>query len=115
MALVMRVNVRRVSDQGEATNPQGVRSMANQRHLAGHNDTPGLYVITVDGTLDPDWSDRVSGMQISPVSGSDVPQTRLTGWLVDQGSLHGVLSILNSLAMPLVALERVRSGRDGGT
>lgn len=88
--------------------------MPNQRHLAGHNDAPGLYVITVEGLLDPDWSERISGMQISPVPGSEVPQTRLTGWLQDQGSLHGVLSTLNSLAMPIVNLERVRSEGGGG-
>jgi hypothetical protein len=86
--------------------------MRDQRHHAGHHDAPGLYIITVEGTLDPDWADRVSGMQILPDAVSAVPQTRLTGWLRDQGALHGVLSILNSLALPLVSLERVRSERD---
>jgi hypothetical protein len=88
--------------------------MPDPRHFAGHTDTPGLYVITVEGALDPDWSERLSGMQISPVPGTVVPRTRLTGWLRDQGSLHGVLSTLNSLALPIVTLERVRSDPEGG-
>lgn len=88
--------------------------MSDQRYLAGHIDTPGLYVIIVEGILDPDWSERLSGMQISPVPGSALPRTRLTGWLRDQGSLHGVLSTLNSLALTIVTLERVRSDPEGG-
>lgn len=87
--------------------------MPNQWHPAGPGDTPGLYVITIEGALDPDWSERLSGMQISPMPGSVIPQTRLTGWLLDQGSLHGVLSTLNSLSMPIVTLERVRTDREG--
>jgi hypothetical protein len=87
--------------------------MSSQRPLAGSSDKPGLYVITVEGMLDPDWSDRLNGMQVSPVPGCGVPQTRLTGWLLDQGSLHGVLSTLNSLSMPILTLERVRTEREG--
>jgi hypothetical protein len=52
-------------------------------------------------------------MQVSPVPGCGAPQTRLTGWLLDQGSLHGVLSTLNSLSMPILTLERVRTEREG--
>lgn len=86
--------------------------MSHLAGLGGYVDTPGLYVITIDGFLDPDWSDRVHSLQITHATGEGGPQTVLTGWLVDQGALHGVLATLNGLALPIVSLERIRTAND---
>lgn len=81
---------------------------ARGQHVPAGEDS-GLYVITVEGVLDPSWSSRFGEMQILPLPGDSSPQTRLTGWLQDQGALHGVLSTLNGLSLPIVTLERVRT------
>jgi hypothetical protein len=86
--------------------------MPHKSEIGSPSDVPGLYVITIEGVLDPDWSDRVNGLQISHVSESSVPRTRLTGWLADQSALHGVLATLNGLMLPIVSLERVRVATD---
>jgi hypothetical protein len=72
-------------------------------------DVPGLYVITVEGMLDAGWSARFGEMQILHIQGLPTPRTQLTGWLQDQGALHGILATLNGLAMPILSLERVRT------
>lgn len=72
-------------------------------------DVPGLYVITVEGHLDTEWSARLGEMQILPLHGTPTPRTQLTGWLQDQGALHGILATLSGLAIPIVSLERVRT------
>jgi hypothetical protein len=72
-------------------------------------DVPGLYVITVEGILDVEWSARFGEMQILLLQGPPAPRTQLTGWLQDQGALHGILATLNGLAIPILSLERVRT------
>ena len=68
---------------------------------------PQVYRITVAGTLDPDWSDRLSGLRIGPFSGntSDQPVTVLEGVIRDQTQLSGVLNTLFDLRLFLVGVE----------
>jgi hypothetical protein len=71
-------------------------------------DTPGRYRILVRGTLDASWSDRLGGLTVSAACLADsTPATTLTGELVDQSALVGVVNALHDLGFPLMAVERV--------
>jgi len=68
--------------------------------------TPATYRITVQGYLDSSWSDDFGGMAVSnEVARDGSAQTILTGWLVDQAALFGILDGLYGLGFPLVAVE----------
>ncbi len=66
------------------------------------------YQIKVEGLLDQSWSDWFEGMQITfekGSSGTDV--TILTGIVVDQAALHGVLNRLRDLNVLLLSVQLV--------
>jgi hypothetical protein len=70
--------------------------------------TPATYRITVQGYLDSSWSDDLGGLAVSKqVAADGSTQTLLTGWLVDQAALFGVLDRLYGLGFPLVSVECV--------
>src|SRR6476659_2961224 len=64
---------------------------------------PATCVIRVRGVLSPDWSVRLGGMRIMTMRRSDRVVTELVGRLADQAALHGVLSALYELGMPLIS------------
>ena len=73
-------------------------------------DEPGVYKICVYGRLDKSWSNRLSGLAIHTVENSNyIEETVLTGELVDQAALFGVLNTLYSLGYTLLFVERVPS------
>jgi len=64
----------------------------------------GTYKIIVGGHLDEQWEDWFYSMKISHVADG---YTVLTGYLVDQSSLHGILSLIRDLNLILVSLYRL--------
>ncbi len=68
--------------------------------------TPATYCLRLQGVLDKSWSEQMSGMTIS-VTGAEegAPVTTLTGRLVDQAALLGVLNSVYNLGMPLLSVE----------
>ena len=70
--------------------------------------TQAKYRITIQGHLDSSWSEDFGGMSVSnEISNDGYPQTTLTGSLVDQAALFGVLDGLYGLGFPLVSVECV--------
>lgn len=68
--------------------------------------TPATYRITVQGNLDSSWSDDFRGLAISNEVAEDGSSfTTLTGGLIDQAALFGVLDGLYGLGFPLLAVE----------
>jgi hypothetical protein len=66
------------------------------------------YRITVQGLLDESWSSWLGGMSISVDRAKDgVPVTTLTGSIVDQPALRGIVNRLWDLNLKLVSVERV--------
>ena len=60
------------------------------------------YHIRVQGNLDPSWSAWFDGFTITnEASGTAV----LTGSIVDQAELHGVLLKVRDLGLPLLAVH----------
>ena len=62
------------------------------------------YEIRVQGRLDQRWSTWFDGLTIS-YEGEDI--TVLSGSLVDEAALHGILIKVRDLALPLLAVSRV--------
>ena len=71
-------------------------------------DCPVTYQIEVQGFLDEDQSDRFGEMSIQPVVGpTGFSITRLTGTVLDQAELHGLLRKLYDLGLPLISVARI--------
>ena len=68
-----------------------------------------VYRITIKGHLGPEWSNWFDGLTIALV---DNGETMLTGPLVDQTALHGVLIKIRDVGLPLLSLTRIETGRE---
>lgn len=68
-------------------------------------DRPVFYRIKLKGMLDKKWSDWLGGFTFEHVDGN----TMLTGIVVDQPSLYGLLTRIRDLNLPLIMLERVEN------
>ena len=63
---------------------------------------------TIKGHLDSEWSDWFDGLTITMV---DNGETILTGPIVDQTALHGVLIKIRDLGLPLLSLTCTETSR----
>jgi hypothetical protein len=63
-----------------------------------------VYQIVVKGHLDSEWSEWFEGLNITMV---DNGETILSGPIIDQTALHGVLIKIRDLGLPLLALTRI--------
>jgi hypothetical protein len=74
-------------------------------------DQPETYQIRVPGRLDEPLSDWVEGMTVTvEKQGEGPPITTLTGVLVDQAALQGLLRRLYTLGLPLIEVKWVGPG-----
>ena len=72
--------------------------------------TPATYRIEVVGALDANWSDRLGGMLIKTRQRADQSTvTTLTGRMMDQAELAGVLNSLYELHLPILKVKIVRT------
>ena len=69
---------------------------------------PGLYAIRIKGHLDDRWADWFEGLTITLEDNGD---TLLTGPVVDQAALHGLLRKVRDLGIPLLSINRVEPGQ----
>ena len=63
-----------------------------------------IYQIRIKGELGPQWSDWFGGLTITLEENGD---TLLTGTVVDQAVLHGLLKKVRDLGLPLVSVSPV--------
>ena len=63
------------------------------------------YEIRLQGRLDPRWAGRFDGMTLTTGDGITV----LTGAVVDQAALHGLLHQLRDIGLVLVSVRRVEA------
>jgi hypothetical protein len=84
------------------------------KNLSGDNDPgqPQVYQIRIKGHLGYQWTEWFEGLSITL---TDNGETLLTGLLVDQAALHGVLKKVRDLALPLVSVSSVKTGQDDST
>lgn len=64
---------------------------------------PVTYEIRIEGQLNPDWSEWLDGMTITLLEDS---QTLLSGPLVDQAALLGLLTKLHNFGLLLLSVKR---------
>ncbi len=77
-------------------------------------DKPFDYRIVVQGRLDDSWSDWLSGMSVSVDQTRDgVSVTTLTGPVVDQAALRGILNRLWDLNLTLISVNPVSKDPSG--
>ena len=63
------------------------------------------YQIRIKGHLGLQWTDWFGGLAITLEDNGD---TLLTGPVVDQAALHGLLRKVRDLGMPLISVTRAR-------
>jgi len=66
------------------------------------SNTPQLYEIRFRGHLDASRAQMFEGLEMAQEPGGD---TVLTGAVMDQAALHGVLSKIRDLALPLLSVQ----------
>jgi hypothetical protein len=66
---------------------------------------PTAYQIRIKGHLGRQWTDWFEGLTISLEDNGD---TLLTGPVVDQAALHGLLRKVRDLGTPLISVNRVK-------
>ena len=81
--------------------------MSNKANVTPDPDQPMVYQIRITGHLGHTWTDWFEGLAITLQDDGD---TLLSGPLVDQAALHGVLKKVRDLGMPLVSVTRGRPG-----
>ncbi len=81
------------------------------RHLF---EGPGFYRIVVQGRLNASDSDRLGGMSITTTENSVVKRSvsTLTGRLMDQAQLVGILNTLYGIHLTILSVE-VLSNKQG--
>ena len=69
---------------------------------------PLVYQIRIKGHLSHQWTDWFEGLTITR---EDNGETLLTGPIVDQAALHGLLKKVRNLGMPLISVMRGQPGQ----
>jgi hypothetical protein len=67
-----------------------------------------IYQVRIKGHLDQQWADWFEGLTITLEENGE---TLLTGPVVDQAALHGLLKKVNRLGMPLLSVNRIVPGQ----
>ena len=67
-----------------------------------------VYQIRIKGHLGHQWTDWFEGLTITLEENGE---TLLTGPVVDQAALHGLLKKVRDLGMPLLSVNRVEPGQ----
>jgi hypothetical protein len=68
--------------------------------------------IRVKGRIDERWSEWLDGLMITH---TDQDETVLTGLIVDQAALCGLMTKLRDLGLPLLSFNRVEPNLQGET
>ena len=71
-------------------------------------ERPAYYEFRVRGVLDARWSAWFDGLQ---VSSDQAGQTTIAGPVADQAALHGLLTKVRDLALPLLSVRRLDPDR----
>ena len=66
------------------------------------------YEIRVGGHLDQRWADWFEGMDVTnDFDENGSPVTILTGEIVDQAALHGILVKIRDIGIPIISVNRI--------
>jgi hypothetical protein len=79
--------------------------MSNDINSENGPGQPPVYEIRIKGHLGQEWTDWFGGLVITLEDNGD---TRLTGPVVDQAALHGLLRKVRDVGMPLVSVAPIQ-------
>ena len=78
--------------------------MSNKLNSETEPDQFPIYQLRLQGHLNPEWTDWFGGLIITLENDGD---TLLTGAIIDQAALHGLLKKVRDLGLTLLAVNRV--------
>ena len=84
------------------------KMMSSQINPEADPSQPMIYQIRLEGQLGPQWTAWFEGLTLTL---ADNGATLLTGPVVDQAALHGLLRKVRDLGLPLLAVTRVEPGQ----
>ena len=78
--------------------------MPNDAITPPQSHSPRAYQIKVAGRLSETWAEWFDGLTVT-VTEND--ETLITGWVVDQAALQGLLKKVRDLGLPLLSVNPV--------
>jgi hypothetical protein len=84
--------------------------MSNEHSPTPDLGQPSVYQIKLAGHLGCQWSDWFGGLSVTL---DDDGNTVLTGPVVDQAALHGLLKKVRDLGLPLISVNRIEAFQTG--
>ena len=82
--------------------------MSNEQIPRWDADQPKVYKIKIKGYLGQQWTGWFEGLAITLEEDGN---TLLTGPVIDQAALHGLLKKVRDLGMPLLSVNSVGPGQ----
>ena len=82
--------------------------MSNKLNPKSNPGQRVVYQIKIKGRLGRQWTDWFEGLTITQDEDGD---TLLTGPVVDQAALHGLLKKVRNLGLPLLSVNPVEPGQ----
>jgi hypothetical protein len=86
--------------------------MSNELKPKAEPSEPMVYQIRIKGHLGRQWTDWFGGLTVTQEDNGD---TLLTGPVVDQAALHGLLKKVRDLGLPLLSVNRLKPGQADGS
>jgi hypothetical protein len=81
--------------------------MSDKKTFDEKHNQPQCYEIRLNGHLDDRWAEWFEGLTITLEENGD---TLLTGPVIDQAALHGLLKRVRDLGLPLVSVCPLEPG-----
>ena len=80
--------------------------MCDERNAQTNPDEPQVYQIRIKGHLGRELASQFEGMTITEDDGDSL----ITGAVIDQAALHGLLRKIRDLGMALLSVTRIERG-----
>jgi hypothetical protein len=90
------------------TGQKRYKVMSNELEPKTNSDQPVIYQIRIKGHLAREWTDWFEGLTITLEEDGN---TLLTGPVVDQAALHGLLKKVRDLGLPLISVGPLDPGQ----
>ncbi len=94
------------------TDHKRYKVMSNESKPNSTSNPMMIYQIRLKGYLSREWTDWFEGLTITLEENGD---TLLTGPVVDQAALHGLLKKVRDLGLPLVSVCPLEPGQADGS
>jgi hypothetical protein len=78
--------------------------MSNTPDPTSKPDHPVVYQIRIAGHLPPQWTEWFEGLTVAR---EDTGETLLSGPVIDQAALYGLLKKVRDLGLPLISVNQV--------